>query len=236
MRKVICYIIAFIVFTYLGGQGMDMAAARQIQNAPPYCLSFASIGAIFLESRMDSWAKINATLSDENIELLFKQITDELGLPAKVDWVIEQDSAMRKYKCQYGHEDYEISIIQKASNETLVFVSIISRDPSINILKYQHYLGKLTNYAWKYNYTYCGEIASIFTEDSMEIMTDTMLKNLNADAYEHFHEGDSMSVWANSDRMSGRIPGNSLQIALRKQVSYGKTKVWIGFPKLINGY
>ena len=131
--------------------------------------------------------------------------------------------------------DFKIKILQQTATQGIAQVSIVSAEPSVNILKYKSLLDNLKDYSWNYNYSYCGEICAIFNPESMDILIDTVLKNLHADAYERSGKGDSWNVKAKGNRLPGGIEDNTIEFAIRK-VEYGKIRVWLGFPALIHPY
>lgn len=55
-KKFLFYLSLFTMLIIIGDYGIDYTIAKQINNKSPYYLSFVSIGANSLESRMDCWA------------------------------------------------------------------------------------------------------------------------------------------------------------------------------------
>lgn len=236
MRKIFIYILAFILFTFLGGQSLDMAIARQIENTAPYCLSFASIGAIFLESRLDAWAKINATLTEQCINSYLNGIGGVLNLPENAVRVVDGNGSQKGVQWRDGPVEYKISLTADPSGQTIATVAIKSTDGSINLIKYKSLLDNVKDCSWTYNFTYSGEIGAVFNQESMEILADTALKNMNAEAFETFRKGDSISFRAWSSRLPGGLREKNVEFAIHKQQDYGKTEVWLGIPGLIHSY
>ena len=74
MKKCVYYICIFIILCFFGDSAIKYSIAQQIENQSPYCLSFASIGANLLESRLDSWAKIKTVKTFAEMDQELKKI------------------------------------------------------------------------------------------------------------------------------------------------------------------
>ena len=66
MKKVIIYLSIFVALCSLSSYLIEKELEQKMKPPSPYYLSFASIGAISLESRLDCWAKIKYRLKRMN--------------------------------------------------------------------------------------------------------------------------------------------------------------------------
>ena len=81
LKKLFIYLILFGALIIICDYGINYTVAKQIDNKSPYYLSFASIGANSLESRLDCWATIRTSSSNADLEKYLFDIVSNLSLP-----------------------------------------------------------------------------------------------------------------------------------------------------------
>ena len=77
----------------------------------PYYLSFASIGAISLESRLDCWAKIKYRLEEDELEQRLLEIVRALDIDGVSSIATEKKSS----------GDYCLAILFRISSSVIIF-------------------------------------------------------------------------------------------------------------------
>lgn len=239
MKKVASYILGFIFLTLLGSYALDYAIARQIEYTPPYCLSFASIGAIFQESRLNAWATIKMNSGDIGEEKRMRIIEEALGLSQDITWFKESQGGINKYV--YSQEKRSCTIVWKATkgNDSAILITINSYDPAENLENWARALTTINGYDWTFNYSYRGVLPSAVGDSSVPILIDTMLKNMKVDKADYFIQGDSWSVQgipAPQFRKPAGITGEMVQVAMRREKQFNRTSLWIGIPYVLNSY
>ena len=82
LKRCVTYIIIFIILCSISNYSIDYVQGKQINEQSPYYLSFASIGAIYLESRLDCWAKIRTSSTTQELQDYLVNILKTLDIPA----------------------------------------------------------------------------------------------------------------------------------------------------------
>ncbi len=82
MKKISIYLIVFTIICFMSDAALKHSISKELENQSPYYLSFASIGANLLESRMDGWATIKTISSYDEMDKFLINILNHLDLPA----------------------------------------------------------------------------------------------------------------------------------------------------------
>ncbi len=232
LKKILIYISLFIILCTAGGFALDSARAKYVDEIPPYCLSFASIGAIFQESRLDAWAKINTDVEEE---AEIKKVKASLGL-GEATWTRQANKKSSHYALFQGSNSYLITWEQNTPEQAFLRITIKSSDPNASLAQYENRITGLAGYNWNINYTISGEINTIVDDQSMQVLMDTLLENLKGRQTNNYRYGDSWSATATSF-IKPVIPNYyHFESALRREKESGKTRVWIGIPEIQNSY
>lgn len=232
MKKIMVYISLFFILTTTAGLVLDHAIAQQVDEIPPYCLSFASIGAIFQESRVDAWAKINVGKGEaDDVE----KIKTALGL-RNADWIQQTNGQSRNYALSTGYNCFTIIWKQDTPKQAFLQISIKSSDPNANLPEYENTITSLTGYNWHFNYTYSGEIESVVDDQSMQVLIKTLVENLEGIETNNYRYGESWSATAINDKRPIINHYNRFETAFRRQNQLGKTQVWLGIPGIQISY
>lgn len=232
MKKILIYISLFILLTTAAGFAFDSAIARQADEIPPYCLSFASIGAIFQESRLDAWAKIN---TEQQQQAEIQKISAALGLE-EAAWSKHINKKSNRYLFSMGDTSYMIIWEQNNINQALLRITIASSDPYADLPQYENIINRVAGYNWHFNYTFNGEINSIVDDQSMQVLIDTLIVNLKGRQTNNYRYGESWSATAINEQKPIIPHYNRFESALRREKELGKTKIWLGIPDLQNSY
>lgn len=232
MKKVIIYITVFLILCTTGSFVLDSARAQYVDEIPPFCLSFASIGAIFQESRLDAWAKINTNVERE---AEIKNIMAALGLDEGV-WTKQAREKSSKYMLLQGSNAYLITWEQNTPEQAFLCISIKSSDPNANLPQYENRINRLVGYKWNFNYIITGEISSIVDDNSMQVLMDTLVQNLKGSKTNNYRCGDSWSAMAKCSKRPILSNYYQFESALKREKEVGKTRVWLGVPAIQNTY
>jgi len=232
MKKMFSYIIIFFVLCVAGSLALDSARARSVDEIPPYCLSFASIGAIFQESRLDAWAKIDSGIEKE---AEINTVKAALGL-GKAVWTEKSSDKSSNYRLLQKSISYLITWEQNTSEQAILRISIKSSDPDTNLSLYENRITGLAGHKWNFNYTISGEIPTIVDDPSMPILIDTLVKNLKGTRTNNYQYGESWSATATCFKKPVFLNYYCFESALKRETENGKTRVWLGVPEIQNSY
>jgi len=243
MKKVLIYLIIFTVLCAVSSYGVDYLVFHKIENISPYYLSFSSIGAISLESRVDCWAKINTSLSVNELSQNLKNIIDCLGLSV-IDNEITTESTnngyVLGYQCESGKLIYSVKAETELNeNESYLLLTIISNNPEPVDLTIVEEQLKSSRYKWKYYYLYTGKLDYCVDSDSRREMLKVILDNLAADSLEIYEDEymTSMTGYTSLFKNSVTIQGNKYNVQTAIRNSQDKeTLVYIGQPLILGDY
>lgn len=247
MKKVLLYIMVFACFCGFIELSVNYSLGKQIQiqNQSPYCLSFSSIGANLLESRMDSWAKIKTTSSSKELDHNLIEILDHLQLPInnhKFKHINSKAITSLEYECQKSNETFQF-ILQsdQAQKETYILISIISKENSTNLSGYENKLKSVVDCDCYYLYT--GYIDYTITSESQQQLLDLVLKQMDAKRVDTYQQSNTTSITAFSNKLANNVkPVNNglnkvnLQAAMRSNNIEHRTYIYLGTPVILGEY
>lgn len=247
MKRTIFSIIFFIILCFLCNHTIDYTIGKQIENRSPYSLSFASIGAISLESRLDCWAKIRTSSTESELKQYLQVITSSLNLEYNPELIRLQSSvdAMEiQYDISQNRIAYHLALqTDKQSNETHFIVSAETSDKKTSISSIKAKLDKIIGLEWHDYYLYTGQLDGTLDYSGSKRLAKVILNNLAAKPLESFHEGMSYSATGYSRRLEpsvqpviGEGQRYNVQIAFYCNPSQDKTYIYIGLPLIVGNY
>lgn len=244
MRRCVMYIIIFIILCSISNYSIDYVQGKQIKEQSPYYLSFASIGAIYLESRLDCWAKIRTTSTKLELQDYLNNILQSLDitLNPKFLTITEKDNyTMLSY--EFARPDQDLFIIIKSDqqlNESYFIISIVCQDQKISLKQYKSKLDQIIGLKWQSYYLYTGELPHMTAQSDYSKIIAVLLKTMKAYRVENYSSNGSITAY--SSRLEENIPALSingkkynLQITIRSN-NKGKTNVYIGSPLILSEY
>jgi len=243
VKKIFIYILVFIILCFLAHTGINQSIARQIDNRSPYCLSFASIGANLLESRLDSWAKIKTAENFNELDYELINILNLLDLPVQESAIKhkqEQGKLLINYQTVEDHTDYHISL-QTENHTTYFLLTAISRQGDLSLRNHEKLLKQ--QYQGKSYFQYKGIINARPDLDGRQKILHVICKCLHAQERDVYKSKDMVSMATFSpilqdefDRVElvGEI--YNLQMAIRNDSNKNQSYVYLGIPLLLNDY
>ncbi len=247
MQRCVIYIIVFIILCSISNYSIDYVQGKQIKEQSPYYLSFASIGAIYLESRLDCWAKIRTASTKQQLQDYLNSILQSLNitLDPKFLTITETDNyAILSYELSRQDRDLFITIkSDQELNESYFMLSIICQDQKIPLDQYENKLDQIIGLKWQYYYLYTGELPHMIAPDDYHQVIAVLLKTMKAYKIETYCNNGISSITAYSSRLEENIPAlningkkYNLQIAIRNNKNQGKTNVYMGSPLILSEY
>jgi hypothetical protein len=247
LKKVILYILIFICFCGLIELSVNYSLGQQIENQSPYCLSFSSIGANLLESRIDSWAKIKTTSSAKQLDQHLITILEKLQLPInnyKFKHTSDNTINSLEYECQKSTATFQF-ILQSDKNqkETYILISIIAKpnSNSINLPNYEKKLKQVLDF--NCYYLYSGYIDYNLEPASRLEFLKLILKQMDAKQVDLYEENNTTSITGFSENLAGNVKPIdtglhkvNLQAAMRCNRIENRTYVYIGSPVILGEY
>lgn len=245
MKKGIIYILIFVFLCALGNFVSDYSVARQIAERSPYSLCFASIGAISLESRMDSWAKLKSSLDNKEMRKELERIQDSLELsPADGHTAFDRQSQISKlsYTSISQGVSYQIVIASDATKRVTDFTCTAkTRDRSVNLQKKAEALNTDNSLKWKTYYLYTGRLPEPINAAAQKELMRVILKNFKSQEITRYHDARmtvataySPLVQADSIKLAGRQC--NLQASVRLDAITNNTYVYVGSPLILGDY
>lgn len=242
LKKGIIYLVLFAIFCLFGNSYLEYCVAQQSKNQSPYYLSFASIGANLLESRLDCWAKINTGKSTEELDQILLQLLNHLKLPADPNEFLREennDTITVEYILNLSELNFDFLLqTNKAGDNSNLLVTVIDKGDDRQIQHYEEQMKKL--YKCTTYYHYQGVINARPDTEGQQELLKIMLANLHATPNNMYNQGPMSSVtgyspWLKQDSVTVSGQPCNLQAAIRAG-NDGKTSVYLGTPLLLNDY
>jgi hypothetical protein len=244
LKKSLTYILIFILLCSTSNYSIDYVLGKQIEKQSPYYLSFASIGAIYLESRLDCWAKIRTSSSQQELQDHLCQILQSLDLvldQKHLNISSTEHATILNYKQEKPKQNLFITIkSDNRLNESYFLLSIICRDKKCVISGYESQLNRNIGLKWQYYYLYQGEIPYLIAEKSKPELISVVLKNLQARKIESYKHNGLVSLTAYSPVLEKTMPAlelngkkYNLQVAISNNNDKAKTEIYIGSPLIL---
>lgn len=246
MKKVLIYILVFIVVCTVISYGIDFTVGQHLQNQSPYYLSFASIGANSLESHLDAWAKIKTTSSEDELKSYLFNILRSLNLPADENnfkTTAGQNMTILEYELSADNSHFKIVLeSDNRAKETYFIINIIKED-ICNMKEYSSKLNSIIGLKWTTYYKYHGYLDFVVDKNSREKLIEVMMKNLKADNVRVYSDGKTCSATAYAQVLEKMAPMEKInheninvQIAIQTDEINNRTNVIIGSPLILGEY
>ncbi len=246
MKKIIIYIGLFIFLCMMSNYGIDYTVGKQIEKQSPYYLSFASIGANSLESRLDCWAKIKTTSSKTELNSYLLNILRSLNLPAeqnKFGFESNDNSTILSYETTYETIKYHfIMESNETTKETYFIVNLITNEES-NLPGIPAKLNNIIGLHWTYYYQYTGSLNMPVNAQGSQELLNVMMKNLKVEDPDLYIDGNTCSGTGYSQELAKIVPSIkvnnrdiNIQIAVQNDESKHQTNIIIGSPLILGEY
>jgi len=246
IKKPFGYLIFFVIICFLSNIAIQNRIGKEFDKRPPYYLSFASVGANLLESRLDCWAKIKTVSNNEEVDRALLKVLNYLDLPAEQNKFLHQESR-EAITTQYElhHKDqYYLFILQtnKTNNESYLLVTATSPKDDLQLRKDEKKLKALLN--CKSYYLYKGSINARPDIQGQQDLLQIVMKCLHAQTNEVFNNQKMVSMTGFSPNLENidinpvKVAGRNcnVQAAIRTNDKENKSEIYIGFPLLLNDY
>lgn len=247
MQRCIIYITIFIILCSISNYSIDYVQGKQIKEQSPYYLSFASIGANYLESRLDCWAKIRTTSTKQDLQDYLNNILQSLDMtlvPESLTISDTENYTILSYELSQPEQNLVITLkSDKQLNESYFMLSVICQDQKIPLDQYESKLNQIVGLKWQYYYLYTGKLPHIIAPNDQSQVITVLLKTMKAHQVERYSSNGITSITAYSSRLEKNIPPlningkkYNLQIAIRNKNQTNKTYVYIGSPLILGEY
>lgn len=246
MRRVIVIIISFIFICTFCSHKINSQQKKEVMLPSPYHLSFASIGAISLESRLDCWARIKKTSSAKEIRQDMENILKILKAPVdSKNFENGKHSVSINFYSSYG--DYRLQLSGQSddqSGETYFLLSLVSSECSSDYLRsLPQILSRASNLNWTSYYLYTGRIDQSLNTESQQKILRTVMKTLKSEEIDSFEDKNIVSMTGYSQSIENISPPvlmgrkkYNIQVAARSNAKEGKTYIYIGSPLILKDY
>jgi len=244
LKKSLIYILTFILLCSTSNYSIDYVLGKQIEKQSPYYLSFASIGAIYLESRLDCWAKIRTSSSQQELQDYLCHILQSLDLALDQKCLSlnrTEYATILNYRQARPKQALFVTIkSDNRLNESYFLLSIVSQDKKCIMSDYEPRLNRNIGLKWQYYYLYQGEIPYLIAEKSKPELISVVLKNMQARKVEGYEYNGMASLTAYSPALEKTVPALSingkkynLQVAISNNNDKAKTDIYIGSPLIL---
>ncbi len=245
MKKVIVYVILFVIICFSSDTALKYSIGKEIDNQSPYYLSFASIGANLLESRLDCWAKIKTVSSREEMNQTLLMILNHLNLPADENEFLHQENEeilLTQYDLSYDNQNYYFMLqTNKSEKDTHLVMTVTSKENDQQLRQDEKEIKELFDCNTYYQYK--GSIDAQPDYAGQQELLRIVMKNLGAETKNVYHDSRIISITGFAPNLGLNIvPVNvagdkcNVQTAIRKNSKENKTEIYLGFPLLLNDY
>jgi hypothetical protein len=245
MKRTIIYLILFLFICSSSDSALKYSIGSEIDNQSPYYLSFASIGANLLESRLDCWAKIKTVSNSEEMNQYLLMILSHLNLPADKNDFLHQENdeiSLIQYDLNYNNQNYYFMLqTNKMEKDSHFLMTVISNENDQKLRQDESKLREL--FDCKSYYQFKGSIDARPDYAGQEELLHILMENLRADTKNIYRDTQIISATGFSSTLSLKIPpvyvaGNqcNVQAAIRRNNQDNKTEIYLGFPLLLNDY
>jgi hypothetical protein len=247
LKRSVAYIIIFIILCSISNYSINYVQGKQIKEQSPYYLSFASIGAIYLESRLDCWAKIRTSSTTQELQDYLVNILKTLDItfdPKLLNITSTDTTTILNYELSRPEQNLIINIKSNQQlNESYFMVSVVCQEQKICLEQYESRLNQILGLKWQYYYLYTGKLPHLIAPDDQDQVITVLLRTMKAQPVEIYVNNGTRSVTAFSSWLEERIPGLSingkkynLQFAIRNNKDKSKTYVYIGSPLILGEF
>ncbi|MDD3363941.1 MAG: YwmB family TATA-box binding protein [Syntrophomonas sp.] len=245
MKKAIVYLMIFVVICFLSDSALKYSLGKEIDNQSPYYLSFASIGANLLESRLDCWAKIKTASTNQELDEALLKILNYLELPADEKEFLHQETnetIICRYELSKDEQRY-LFILQtsKTDHKSHFLMTTISSTGDLQLRRDEEKLRKLLD--CKSYYLYKGSIDTRLDNAGQEELLRVVMKCLKAEVNDVYQQNQLISMTGFSPALENKISqvkvagkNCNAQGAIRCNPKENTSEIYLGFPLLLNDY
>lgn len=243
MRKLFIYIFVFILLCYVIETEIKHSIAEPIDHGSPYCLSFTSIGAILLESRLDCWAKIKTANHFQELDAELIMILQLLDLPFPRSAIMHEqqtDHISLFYHATKNQTDYFIRLQTESQNTYFLLTAISSQD---DLALHQDEKRLKERYQSQSYFQYKGMMNERPDQAERRQMLQVVCQSLQARAIDHYsaQNMDCMAAFSpllreNYDQVKLAGENYNLQAAIRNDSVLNQSYIYLGVPLLLNDY
>lgn len=245
MKKAIVYLTIFVIICFLSDSALQYSLGEEIDNQSPYYLSFASIGANLLESRLDCWAKIKIAPTNKELDQALQKILLYLKLPADEKEFLHQennDIIISQYELSKDGLSYLIILqTNKADQESHFLMTAISLTGDIKLRNDEKKIKELLD--CNSYYSYKGSIDARFDNLGQEELLRVVMKCLKAEVNDVYQQNQLISMTGFSPALKSKIPplkvagkNCNVQGVIRSNPKENRSEIYLGFPLLLNDY
>lgn len=245
MRRAVMYLIVFIILCFSMEQGVNYSLGNQIKNQSPFYLSFSSIGANLLESRLDCWAKIRVNSTSKDLDANLIHMLQHLQLPVQRHKFIHNcndEFIELQYNCQQNSISYNFTLrSDQRYKETYYIVTMITAKDTPQLRQDADHLKQILDFNFYYLYT--GTINNLYDYTAQNTLIRNIMKRLDAKTIDVYKEGQMTSMTGYSNTLEEWVkPADSgkekynVQAALRSNPETGTTQVYLGSPLILGDY
>lgn len=243
MKKILVYLIIFILACFLADSAINYSVAKHINDQSPYCLTFASIGANLLESRFDCWATIKSAQTFEEMDQELEKILVLLDLPVEKENFFHQEQngvKLLHYEIFHHNQNYSLSL-RTQSHSTILLLSTISAQNDKRQRQEEEKLKSAMN--CKSYFSYQGVINARLDKSGKRDFLGVINKSLNVKVLDQYEDDYVISVTGFSPKFKSLTTSEkiadkniNLQLALRSNEKENQTYVYLGTPLLLANY
>ena len=246
MKKLYLYIIAFVTLCSLGNIFVNHNLGKQIENKSPFRLSFASIGANLLESRLDCWAKIKTVNNFEEMDQALIQILSYLDLPIdRTHFQYNEDPLQMELQYEIYQNQNNYSFIlqseKKDNRQSYFLLTMISNVDDQEMLLKDKKVKEL--FECKTYYSYKGLIDSQVDDKGKEKLLQVLSKYLQIKYYDNYRDENVISITGYSPKLANYIDtvkagttNLNIQTVIKSNSKENKSYIYLGCPLLLNDY
>jgi hypothetical protein len=246
MKKLIFYVIIFVIICLASDSAVKHIIGKEIENQSPYYLSFSSIGANLLESRLDCWAKIKTASTYQELDKELLKIINYLELPVDEKEFLHQetnDTIISKYELITNNGLSYLFILQtnKTNHNSHFLMTSISSTGDLQLRRDEKKLKKIMD--CKSYYLYTGSIEARLDNKGREELLKVVLKCLKAEVNDTYQQDALISMTGFSSTLQTiitpiKVADNkcNVQGVIRSIHKEDRSEIYLGFPLLLNNY
>jgi Protein of unknown function (DUF1779). len=245
MKRAVFYSLIFVIICYYSELTINNSIGQEVNNRSPYYLSFASIGANLLESRLDCWAKIKTINSAEDMSQTLLMVLNHLNLPADQNEFLHQETEellITQYYLNYNGQSYYFMLqTNKLQKDSYLLMTVINSQNDQRLYQAEKNLEEL--YDCKAYYRFKGIINARPDHEGQEELLTIAMQNLQAEIKNIYRDEQMVSMTGFSAKLSQNYDSVyaagtecNVQAAIRRNNAENKTEIYLGFPLLLNDY
>jgi hypothetical protein len=244
MKKILMYVIIFALCVAICEQRIDYTNGNVNAVHSPIALSFASIGAISFESRLDSWAKINSAATPQELDQIAETVLASLDL-TDIPVKSEASEGTARRECKIEQKNSFLKVVIQAdyqTDSTNIIFTYYTREAETDTGDWVHKLENIAGWDWHHYYLFSAYLPEPTDSETQEQLLQAVMKDLEAKTKEVYVDDRVMSLSGYSQILSDMVipewVGNhhiNVQTVIRNQTD-GKSVIMIGSPFILGDY